>query len=267
MSDGQISAFRQTRSAERRRTFITRTLDVANIDILEIGPLDNPTFHKSEAAVCYLDWLTYEQLVNSYDSARKKRRDCIVHPDVVANGVDFASELESFEPFHLVVANHVLEHLPNPIRFLNEAALITREGGCLLLSIPDRRFTFDVNRADTDFVEWFRRYEQDQRSPDRYDLIRHFLYKAEFNRAMYDGGVTADRKHRTRTWMEACSLAKRHENGYADVHVSVFTVESFLALWSDLESAGLVRWKLVEVEEPLEGDNEFRVAFRKSADA
>jgi hypothetical protein len=45
-----------------------------------------------------------------------------------------------------VIASHVLEHLANPLRMLDEVRRVLRPGGAFLM-LPDRRRTFDEPRA------------------------------------------------------------------------------------------------------------------------
>jgi SAM-dependent methyltransferase len=48
-----------------------------------------------------------------------------------------------------VVASHVLEHLANPVLALKEWCRVLRHGGIIYLVVPDKRFTWDRNRATT----------------------------------------------------------------------------------------------------------------------
>lgn len=48
-----------------------------------------------------------------------------------------------------VIANHVLEHLEDPIEALENWLRVVRPGGIVLLTLPDARHTFDVGRERT----------------------------------------------------------------------------------------------------------------------
>ena len=70
-------------------------------------------------------------------------------PDVVADmdrdGLrSFADASADF-----VVASHVLEHVADPLRILDEIHRVLRIGGIAIILVPDRRTTFDANRAPT----------------------------------------------------------------------------------------------------------------------
>jgi glycosyltransferase involved in cell wall biosynthesis/SAM-dependent methyltransferase len=49
-----------------------------------------------------------------------------------------------------VIANFVVDHLANPLRFVAEAFRVVKPGGHVVLSVPDKRFTDDRSRATTD---------------------------------------------------------------------------------------------------------------------
>jgi SAM-dependent methyltransferase len=48
-----------------------------------------------------------------------------------------------------VIANHFLEHCQNPIGALVSMFRVLRAGGILFLAVPDKRYTFDVDRPIT----------------------------------------------------------------------------------------------------------------------
>lgn len=57
-----------------------------------------------------------------------------------------------------VIANHVLEHLVNPLRFLIEARRLLRADGLLFVALPDPRCTFDRDRQRTPLRDVLDRY-------------------------------------------------------------------------------------------------------------
>ncbi len=78
-----------------------------------------------------------------------------------------------------VIANHCLEHLVNPIRFLNQCYQLLKPGGMLFLAIPDKRRIFDRYRARTRLCELLDRYEKDQTTLTDQQVL-DFLNQVEF---------------------------------------------------------------------------------------
>ena len=71
-----------------------------------------------------------------------------------AEALDFVTDLESMTGIDnasqdFVIANHVLEHVQDPLRALRSLARILRPGGIAYLALPDKRFTFDKERRVT----------------------------------------------------------------------------------------------------------------------
>jgi len=72
--------------------------------------------------------------------------------------LDDAERLSRFrnESLDFIIANHVLEHLEDPIRSLENMLRVLRRGGILLLALPDGRYTFDARRPGTTVEHLFR---------------------------------------------------------------------------------------------------------------
>jgi SAM-dependent methyltransferase len=72
-----------------------------------------------------------------------------VEPHIVADlDTDGLRAIESGSQ-DFVIASHVVEHLADPLGFLDDSYRVLRTGGVLLLLLPDRRCTFDRDRAPT----------------------------------------------------------------------------------------------------------------------
>jgi hypothetical protein len=127
-----------------RRSHLLRWTDLRGVG-LEIGPYDQPTVFKSEADVRYLDWKTREQLVA--ECSHPELVDQIPATDYVVSSNDYAQYVDA--SFDYVVANHVLEHAPNFIHWLQQVGSMMNQGGILFLALPDKRFSFDRFRPDT----------------------------------------------------------------------------------------------------------------------
>jgi len=106
---------------------------------LEIGALNLPFPFLPGAEVLYSDALSREQVAAMYPGARL--------PDIQSDSETFPTLPDGALDF--IVANHVLEHVTSPIHALREWHRLLRDGGTLMLTLPDKRFTFDAPRKRT----------------------------------------------------------------------------------------------------------------------
>jgi SAM-dependent methyltransferase len=66
--------------------------------------------------------------------------------------IDIDSDDLSFiksKKLDFVIANHVIEHVVNPIRFLKKISDNLDKGGLIFLTVPNMEYTHDINRAFT----------------------------------------------------------------------------------------------------------------------
>jgi predicted SAM-dependent methyltransferase len=129
-------------------------------DGIEIGALDFPLRVPRGARVRYVDYLNADGLRQAHSGTLREGRPLVV-PDVVDDG----SRLESFSDASLdfVVANHVLEHVEDPIAALQHQLRVLRPGGVLYLTLPDARQTFDAARERTTTLHLLRDHSEGPR--------------------------------------------------------------------------------------------------------
>ena len=135
-----------------RNSRILATIDIHVEKGLEMGPLDRPVVTKSDGRILYLDHLDTEGLKKKYASnadAGLVSPEKLVEVDLVADGRALADILGDRGPVDYVIASHVIEHIPNPIGWLRDIAAALNENGRISLVVPDRRFTFDHFRTDS----------------------------------------------------------------------------------------------------------------------
>ncbi len=115
-------------------------------DGIEIGALHRPLRVAGATRVRYVDVMSREDLLveveGTYDDP-----DAVVVTDVIDDGETLARFEEKSVDF--VIANHVLEHVEDPVATLKNWVRVLRPGGVLLLTLPDARFTFDERRPRT----------------------------------------------------------------------------------------------------------------------
>ncbi len=112
---------------------------------IEIGALDQPMTVPKGTKVLHVDRLDKAALYRQYPELKKAE---IADVDVVASIETLDS---AFQPNSLdfVIANHIIEHVNDPLGALIQVHRILREGGVLHLAVPDRRATFDRGRPRT----------------------------------------------------------------------------------------------------------------------
>lgn len=137
--------------------------------------------------------------------------------DYVAEAGDLSSIQDGTYDF--VLASHVLEHLANPLRGLQEWRRVLRPGGAMLVIVPDRRGTFDHRRTPTSFEHLeadFRKNttEQDLTHLDEI-LARHDL--------ALDPGAGSAAEFRQRCLNNATVRAMHHHVFVPEVLVQMFS--------------------------------------------
>jgi SAM-dependent methyltransferase len=128
---------------------------------VEIGALWRKFEVSSHTKVWYVDRLSSDELGQHYSEVGTR----IIRPDVVAD-----AECLPFRNLNFIIASHVLEHLPFPLRAMRSWYDRLSPGGCLLLKIPDKRFTFDRNRQRTSLEHLIDEYKH----PDSIDIRAHY---------------------------------------------------------------------------------------------
>ena len=252
-------------------------IDVVAMQGLEIGPLATPRIAKHEGEVYYLDHMSTEELRAKYsvNSAMAPLLDSIVEVDFVQRaGQSLAQAVGSSRIFDYVLASHVIEHVPNPIGWLEEVSAILRPGGILSLVVPDKRFTFDVNRTPTELSDLIEAYLRELRKPS-YRQIFDFMARTVTidgavdheglwnNTVDYAGVVRSDVPDPDAAAFRVCLEHVEHPDNPIDVHCHVFTPTSFLQLIEQLMKLGLLDYEIAAYFPTEPNQIEFYVSLRK----
>ena len=122
---------------------------------IEIGALHSPLQVNGSTKVKYVDRLTKPELQELYPELDAYE---IVETDILDDGQHLNTIQDSSQDF--VIANHFLEHCPNPLGALKTIYRVLKLGGVLFMALPDKRFTFDVERPVTDIDHVLRDFEE-----------------------------------------------------------------------------------------------------------
>ena len=160
-----------------RLEFLQNVRDIRDLKGLEIGPLTNPIVTPQDlndlGEIHYLDHLSTQDLKNKYADDKSVEVEKIVDVDFVCSDADIKKAVGGLN-FDYVVASHVIEHSPNMLQFLSDLSSILKEGGTLFLLIPDKRFTFDIDRPETTFGTLLERYLLKDINPSVSAVYDHF---------------------------------------------------------------------------------------------
>lgn len=234
---------------KKREEKILEGLDLSRCLGAEIGPLSRPLVEKSDGKVIYIDYADKETLREKYKN----------DPSVDVNQIDVdatwgaqtlgqaLASLEFFSPNILldyVIASHVIEHVPDLITWLHEIRSVLKDGGELRLAIPDRRFTFDYLRRNSELPEILTAYLQKSRIPNAYCILDFCLNEVPVDaRSAWEGSLDPadlNSKH-AHTLQGAIAVARDSllNGNYHDIHCWTFTPESIGRLFATLSENDL----------------------------
>ncbi len=205
-------------------------LDVKPLRGAEIGPLNRPLIGKDEFEIYYVDHCSADELKVKYAGAPDVNPSDIVDVDFIWANEPAKDLLRDICPLDYVVASHVIEHVPDLIGWLHEMHDTLREGGAMVLAVPDKRFTFDAYRRTSAMEEIRLAHAEARRRPGLRCIMDHFA-----NVVRADAGALWDDYNKIEDFpfvhdTSFLSLAGTHyaEGRYVDVHCWVFTPWSFL---------------------------------------
>jgi len=225
-----------------------KTMDLTK-RILEIGPLDRPIFKKENANVFYADIRDTQAVKDFYRNNNNDNIniEAIVDIDYVIKGT-YSESIKAEEKFDYIVMSHVIEHIPELLKFFDDIKNILNENGKLCLAVPDHRFCFDRFRQPTSFAEVYDIYVNGIKNlPVR---VLDSKLAETTNDCIYWWNNPANFDNLPRT-KEQFEKAKKEylialEGKYVDVHFSVFTPETFLLLLYNMLNFNLLPFKCVE---------------------
>jgi SAM-dependent methyltransferase len=113
---------------------------------LEVGALQRRLEVPVHCSVTYVDRLTLADLRAHYPELGDQP---VQKPDLIDDGETLAKVDSGTQDF--VVANHFLEHCENPIQTIANLTRVLKDGGILYMAVPDKRFTFDIDRPVTSY--------------------------------------------------------------------------------------------------------------------
>lgn len=237
---------------------LSRLLGSANrsISILEIGPGYCPAAPKGAGWQTHVvDHASQQDLRAKYATANVDT-GLIEHVDTIWPG----GKLHDVVPaallgqVDLIIASHVLEHLPDLLGFFQSASQLVKADGSLSIALPDRRYCFDCFRPATTTGAVL---EAHCRGSGRHGLktaFDHMAYSAVVEGQLawgpYPTGtpVLLDPFQAAAATFDA--FIERPDQVYQDYHAWQFTPAGFRLLMLELSALGLSDWQVHSLEGP-----------------
>lgn len=126
---------------------------------LEIGALHLPAEIPARCEVEYCDVISREEAIQLFPEIDANQFVEVKH---ICNVDKDGLSLFEDAAFDFVILNHVIEHVANPIKVIAELFRVTRNGGFVVISAPDKNYNpFDKNRPLTPYNHFLDEYRAD----------------------------------------------------------------------------------------------------------
>lgn len=124
---------------------------------LEIGAFHQPAPLPQRCVVSYCDAVAPEEAVKLFPEL--KFDDLVPIQHIVDLDKDGLSAFAD-DSYDFIVINHVIEHVANPVKVVAELFRVVKPQGLVVISAPDKDFTFDKPRDLTSFEHLLEEYRQ-----------------------------------------------------------------------------------------------------------
>jgi len=235
---------------------------------LEISPLSRPLIAPKHPNSRFLDICSTEELKKKYSDDPDVNKNEIVQIHYVHKNQSY-KELVGDDKFGLIIASHVIEHVPNLVGWFQDIESVLLDDGLLQLAVPDKRFCFDFRRRLSNISDIMGAYIENRKKPSATSVYDHSMFAQ--NELCNDpilhhsGRSPVDFKQTKEYHQSALKIAQQSINEYVDVHCWQFIPETFTTLFNFLYERKLIRLKLLEKETRLtqQNEHEFFVTFKK----
>ena len=219
--------------------------------LLEIGPFCQPVF--AGPNVRYLDILDAEALRRRGEAIGIDVSRC---PETVHYTQGLAEAAGA--GFDVIFSSHNLEHQPDLIGHLNEAAAALAPGGVYAMLIPDKRYCFDHFLPETTVAEVLEAHVEGRTRHAARHVVEHMAMTTHNDSAAHWRGEHGDRPNGSDGRLAGAMAAIDAANGdYIDVHAWKFTPQIFREVMAALTDMGVCRLKPLRVYDTPHGSNEF----------
>jgi len=246
-----------------RSDLLLASIDVAGSKGLELGPLTKPVVTRDRGDIRYIDHVDTDALRARYSSHQGFDLDAIVPIDYASGDGSIADAVGADAPFGYVVASHVVEHVPDLVRWIGDLRSVLADDGVLALAVPDHRRCFDALRSPTVAADVVEAHLRGATVPSLRHVFDHYHSAVAWRGliAWTDDVPTAELApvHSEREAFDMASMVAV-TGVYHDVHCWVFTPRSFCVLIASLQQLRLVPFSIESCSDTIGG--EFFVTLR-----
>lgn len=208
---------------------------------IEIGAMHFPVWPHRGMKVKYVDNTSLEDNLLRFPELRGIN---LVRPNYVEDGFSLASLGDGSQDF--VIANHVLEHAPNPLGVLCNWARVLRPGGSMLLSVPIAEACFDRGRQETSLEHMQGDYRADTQELGRRNLEHYLEWLAISEPAIL---AMNGQQPKAETAAERRERAEEICRANSEIHFHTFSAASFHRLLEFFATSLDGRFRVVEIRE------------------
>ncbi|MBT8115037.1 MAG: class I SAM-dependent methyltransferase [Arenicella sp.] len=238
---------------------------------LELGALNNPLPVDSDKAhVHYADRLPKADALRLFPEL-EDIADSLIEPDLL---IDFDTDtLQCVKDgdYDFVIANHVIEHLVNPLQFLKNVCDHLKPGGLFFLTVPDRDFTFDKHRALTSEQHLFGEYRRGVKKLSNAHIRDFLLYKEPVNdihpavrKYFIENGLPLSYYNGNKIPFNPLKRKRLYDfHRSRSIHVHVWNKASFDELLSSANEKLFLGFELVPTHEAAEATGEMIYLLRR----
>ena len=236
---------------------------------LEVSPYFDPFMPKSQFNVLYTDYIGTEEIrAKAAQNPDLWDREIPAVDFVWTPGAPLAQCAPADAMFDYAIASHVMEHVPNPIGWLNEVLSVIKVGGRVALFLPERRANADYFRQETQFHHLVQWWMEQPSVPTPGQILDFMVHSFSLRHGMLvdwsapGGPVGVERAYSDAEALSTSTFV-HNEGSYVDIHCTVWNAETFKAIFEHVVAAGLLNVSVGEVHGE---EAEFVVVLTKLGD-
>lgn len=258
-----FDAFLARRGTDRRLARLTHDIALPIGVGLEFGASSNPTPLPEGQKVEYVDYARDE----TTEGPGTVRID-----HVFTGAGSLAAICGRSAAYDFAIASQVAQYVPNILGWFRSIFEVLRIGGVLNLSLPDRRFMFDIKRKTSSLGEIIEAYYLDYDRPSLRQIFDHTFQAAAVDPfrlwaedfpieglPRLSGDIALDLAH---AQVRETFASQR----YITCHCWVFTPLSFLDLIENVSRLQLFPFVISQFSATEAGSCEFFVSFRRDVE-